>query len=343
MLFNRVSIQAISHVEPPQILTSEALEDRLSAVYQRLKLPFGRLELQTGIQRRGLWPLGTPPSDMAASAGRQLLEENNLDPKEIDLLIHTSVCRDFLEPATAAMVHQKLELSESCRVFDLSNACLGLMSGIEQAASMIEAGMIKKALLVSGENATALLEETIQYLNSDQSLTRKSIKKYVANLTIGSGAVAMLISQKDQRAAFEILGSLSSTDSSHNHLCQGDGNTQSLMMTTESEQLLHAGVSLAKRNFEKFLTETQWARESIDGIICHQVGVAHRDLLLKTLELPLEKEFPTFDRYGNTGSAALPTALNVANREQFLKAGDHVALLGIGSGLVTTMMAVRKL
>lgn len=340
MKFSNLRLHSFAYEEPEEFMTSDEMEGVLSSLYERAKLPFGRLELQTGIKRRGFWPNGTRPSTIASKAAEKILK---VFPREkIDLLLHASVCRDFLEPATAAQVHHNLKLSPHCMISDLSNACLGVLSSILMAGQMIERGVIKTALIVSGENAGPLIHETLKHLNNDPNMDRKRIKPFMASLTIGSAAVAMLLTSADLAPnAPKILGGSTLTDSSAVELCQGDGSTQGLMMETDSESLLKAGVALAQKNWEKCKEVLGWSNEDVDKIIPHQVGTAHRLAMLNQLGLPGDRDFQTFEMFGNTGSAALPLTLMKASEAGFLKTNDKIALLGIGSGLTSTMLGME--
>jgi acyl-CoA:acyl-CoA alkyltransferase len=342
--FQKVILETLSHHFSDELVTSHEIEDRLSPVYSRLKLPYGRLELQTGIQSRSMWPIGTKPSSIATKAAEKCLDKSQFDNTDIDLLIHASVCRDFVEPATASVVHANLGLRDDCILFDLSNACLGVLSGIIQASTMIEQGFIKTALIVSGENAGPLLESTIDFLNSNTELTRKTIKKYMANLTIGSAGCAVVLSNKELvKTGLLIDAAVTMCDTQAAKLCQGHGNNESLMMQTDSEAMLNAGIALAEKSFGKLKAEFEITNDQVDSIVCHQIGVAHRQGILETLNLPLEKDYSTFQKYGNTGSAALPTALSLAIDNDFIKVGHRTVLLGIGSGLNSTMIGVSRI
>jgi 3-oxoacyl-[acyl-carrier-protein] synthase-3 len=340
MIFKSLRLHSYAYEEPENYYTSDEIELQLSDLYTRAKLPAGRLELQTGIKRRGFWPKGTSPSSIATKAAEKILK--NFPRDKIDLLLHASVCRDFLEPATAAKVHFNLKLSPHCMISDLSNACLGVLSSILMAGQMIERGVIKTALIVSGENSGPLLEETIHYLKNDPTMDRKKIKPFIASLTIGSAGVAFLLTH-DSLAPHgaKVLGGSTLTDSSAVELCQGDGSSHGLMMETDSEALLKAGVKLSKANWEKCLGVLHWENADVDKIIPHQVGVAHRHAMLSELGLPLDRDFQTFEMFGNTGSAALPLTLIKAAEANFFKANDKIALLGIGSGLTSTMLGME--
>ncbi|MEI8347187.1 MAG: 3-oxoacyl-ACP synthase III, partial [Pseudomonadota bacterium] len=260
----------------------------------------------------------------------------------IDLLIHASVCRDFLEPSTAAVIHHNLGLRPAAMFFDLSNACLGMMSSFVVASNMIENGSIKHALIVSGENGGPLLLKTIEHLLNEKGLTRKTIKKYLASLTIGSAAVAYTLSHKDYVPdGHRLLGGAALADSSANILCQGGGDTQSLMMETNSEELMKSGVQLAKETWEQAKGELDWANEDIDYIVGHQVGSAHEVLMKQTLELEKCSTFTTYEYLGNTGASALPVTLNLLDEEKGIPKGSNIALLGIGSGLNSIMLGVK--
>jgi len=342
MKFNNVVLESFAYDISSESITSIQIEEKLAPLYQKLKLPEGRLELMTGIISRRQWPPGTKPSDLSTTAAKKLFLMSKIKKEEVDLLIHASVCRDFLEPATASVVHANLGLSAHAMIFDLSNACLGVINAIVVAANMIENGQIKSALIVSGENGGPLIEGTIEKLLNDPYIDRKNIKKYIANLTIGSAATAILLTHKSLGPdSPQILGGAIQTDSSANHLCRGDGNTHSLVMETDSEELLKHGIVLAQSTWQKLKTELAWNNDTPQLVLTHQVGTAHEKLSLESLELTHKKTFRTYPTLGNTGSSALPITLMMATEEGSLVKGDKVALLGIGSGLSSIMLGVQ--
>src|SRR5690606_39922380 len=129
-----------------------------------------------------------------------------------------------------------------------------------------------------------LIKETLSHLLNDPLMDRKKIKPFMASLTIGSAAVAFLLTHVDLApSAPKILGGSSLTDSSSVELCQGDGSTNGLMMETDSEALLKAGVKLAQENWGRALEVLGWSNQDVDKIIPHQVGSAHRFAMLTQL------------------------------------------------------------
>lgn len=346
MRFERVRIAALGYDLPPEVLSSEAIEERLSPVYERIGLHTGRLELMTGIKERRFWPGEVRPSTVATAAGRRALESGGIDRSRIGCLIHASVCRDFLEPATANVVHDALGLPPTAQVFDVSNACLGVLNGMILVANMIELGQIDAGLVVAGENGKPLVDSTVEGLLADPSINRKSIKGAFASLTIGSGACAVLLAREDLAPnGHRLLGASVRNATEHHELCQGGvgtndtgvGTNSQLAMSTDSEALLLAGISLARENFLSF---SQNVLADADRVITHQVGKAHHKMLFDSLELDPESSHTTYERLGNVGSVSLPITLAMAAEEGFVTAGSKVALLGIGSGLSSIMAGV---
>lgn len=346
MNFSNVCIESLGYTLPEEIWTSDQLETRLRPLYDRLNLPEGRLELMTGIRERRFWPVVDRPSKQSVKSCELAIEAAEIDRSRIGCLIHGSVCRDFLEPATACTVHDQLGLPPECLIFDLSNACLGIINGIINAANMIELGQIESALIVGSEGGRQLVETTIDTLNRDQSLTRKSIKPAVASLTIGSASCAVLLTHRSiSRTGNQLVAAAATANTQFNDLCQSHqdqaGSEMAPLMQTDSEQLMARGIETGVATMSQFLASTGWAIGDIDKTVCHQVGGTHRKLMLESLSLEESKDFATFEWLGNTGSAALPVTLAIAAETGFIKPDDRVALLGIGSGINSIMLGAQ--
>ncbi len=343
MIFRRTMLSGLVAELPPEVWTSDEVERRLAPLYGRLRLPEGRLELMTGIRERRFWPQAIRPSAASAAAGRRALQAAGVGPADVDLLIHSSVCRDRLEPSTAAYVHGLLGLGPQAQILDVSNACLGFLNAVALAAGLVESGQIRRALVCAGEDGRPLVERTIRLLNEDLSLTRESIKPYFANLTIGAGAAAAVVCRDDLAppGSLRVLGGAAETDSAANGLCEGDAAFSELDMRTDSEALLVAGVALAQRCWERFKGATGWDEATPDRVVTHQVGRRHSGLLFEKLGLDPAKDCPSFGRLGNVGSVSVPATLALGLAEGRIRPGERVALLGIGSGLASMMLAVE--
>jgi acyl-CoA:acyl-CoA alkyltransferase len=345
MLFKNVCIEGLAYHLPENRITSSELETQLAPLYERLKLPPGRLELMSGIEERRFWEEEIFPSEVAAIAGKKAIENSGVNAKEIGCLISASVCRDFLEPSTASIVHHLLGLPEESFVFDVSNACLGVLNGMCIVGNMIDQGTIKAGLIVSGENGGPLVNNTIENLLSRSDITRNTIKSSFASLTIGSAAVGVLLTHKDiSQKKHRLLGGISIAETKFNHLCRGnvDAGTQvAPLMETNSEKLMLEGCRLAGRTWSRTRKELGWTNEEVNRVFCHQVGKGHRKLMYENVGLDIKKDFSTLEFLGNTGSASLPVTLAMGVEKDALTKGDKAALLGIGSGLNCLMMGVE--
>lgn len=347
MLYKNVCIEAYGYELPDDIVTSEEIEKQLSLVYKQLKLPFGRLEMMSGIKERRFWKNGIRPSEVSIVAAEQAIQRSGIPKEDIGCLIHASVCRDFLEPATASVIHNTLKLPTKSTVFDVSNACLGFLNAIIILSNMIELGQVKAGLIVAGESGKQLVETTIKNILTDPKINRKNFKNYFASLTIGSGAVAAVLSHSSiSKSGHRILGGQVRASTQHNDLCVGGIGAEvahmgHVSMQTDSEALLKKGVKLAKETWLGTISELGWKNGCVNRIFCHQVGSAHRKMLYDALELDIKKDFSTLEYLGNVGSVSLPITMAIGVEQGVVSKGDKVAMLSIGSGLNSMMLGVE--
>ncbi|REJ68969.1 MAG: 3-oxoacyl-ACP synthase III [Planctomycetota bacterium] len=345
MRYQNVCLEGFGYQLPEQVVTSGELEQWLAPVYQRLRLPSGRLELMTGIRERRLWPPDTRGSAQSVLSAEQALETTGVPRAQIGALVHGSVCRDHLEPATACRVHHELRLPSDCQIFDVSNACLGLLNGLLLVANMIELGQIRAGLVVGTENCRPLVETTVRELNEDESLTRERIKLAVASLTIGSASCAFVLTDRElSRTDNRVLGGACRAETRFHGLCHSGadeaGAQMQPLMQTDSEQLMHEGIATGAATYAQFLAELGWQTADVAKVFTHQVGVAHRRAMLGALGIDEARDFSTVELLGNTGSVALPISMAIGIEQGHLTAGEQVALLGIGSGINSVMVAV---
>ena len=193
MSFSRVVIEKMAYALPPQVVTSEQLEQNLEPLYERLNLQVGRLELMTGIKERRFWESNHKASQASAEAGVKLLEEGNIDPRDVDLLIHSAVCRDRLEPATASYVHKLMGLSQypDPRYFK----CLPWIPQCTDTCRKHDRARYHKSSHHSGRRNGKPLDETIKLLN-EANLDRKSIKPFLPTLQL---AQVLLLGQSEMK------------------------------------------------------------------------------------------------------------------------------------------------
>jgi 3-oxoacyl-[acyl-carrier-protein] synthase-3 len=371
MNYSRVFIDSLGYELPPVVVTSQELEERLRPMYQALRIPEGQLEALTGIVERRWWDAGFPVSQGAVAAAQKALSNSQVPAGDIDTLIYAGVCREQFEPATACHVAADLGISPSAAVYDISNACLGVLNGILDIANRIELGQIRAGMVVSCETAREINDIMIERMLEARSM--EVFKHSLATLTGGSGAVAVLLTDGSYsvekrrqvlcgvtqaapefhalcRWGIEVMASAAppfAADLARRLVDEGSRLGRSAIrqvsqfMSTDSIAVMKYGVALGMRTWTMFLSRVGWFGDQIDKVICHQVGASHRDAILKALGIPAEKDFSTFEYLGNIGTVSLPLTAALAEERNFLKPGDRVGFLGIGSGLNCLMLGIE--
>ncbi|NNE39142.1 MAG: 3-oxoacyl-ACP synthase III [Gammaproteobacteria bacterium] len=395
MNFQRVHMESIGYELPPTVVTSDELEERLQPAYQDLHISPGQLEALTGIAERRWWEPGYTLSQGAAAAAVKALNQSNVNASDIETLIYAGVCRENYEPATACAVADKLGISPDAYVYDLSNACLGILNGIIDIANRIELKQIRAGMVVSCESSREIVEIMIDRILKER--TMDIFTSSLATLTGGSGAAAVLITDGsfENDRTHRLIGGTTQAAPEHHNLCRW-GVTMtpveigklmftpdklmatidevmkpetipsvmrdlmtsqklppavasmlpskmlpevlSEFMATDSVAVLKHGVKLGVKTWGSFLGKMGWARDEVDKIICHQVGEGHRDTILRELGISEDKDFSTYKHLGNIGTVSLPMTAAIAEQRKFLKPGDRVGFLGIGSGLNCMML-----
>ena len=345
MKYTKVHIDAIGYELAPVVITSDELEERLAPALEKLHIPSGQIEALTGVSERRWWAEGHQLSDGAAAAARKALAKSGVPGSEIGAVLYTGVCRELFEPATACRVASGLGVRPDAMIYDISNACLGVLNGILEVANRIELGQIRAGIVTSAETARSIVESTIDHLLEFPRM--ESFVQGLATMTGGSGAVAVVLTDGSfGGAGHRFRGAAVQAAPEHHALCRwgleaAQDHLMRPFMQTDAAAVLKHGLGLGKRTWQAFLGEVNWQSPQVDKVICHQVGSAHQEMILKELGIAPEKDFVTFPFLGNMGTVSLPITAALAEERGFLKPGDRVGFLGIGSGLNCMMLGLE--
>jgi len=339
--FNNVCLESFAINLPTQEVTSAEIEDRLVSIYERLEVPFGTLEKLSGVKSRFLWSASESPSRVGTFAAREALEIAGLATSQIGAIFNCSVSRDFFEPATAVLIHRNLGFSESVMALDVTNACIGFSNGISLLGNLIESGVLKAGIVVSGENVSRIIECSNAALMANKEITREALLKMLPTFTLGCGAVAFVLCHESiSKNKHHIRGCFANSASEFSDLCIGNADfcvNQSgdinPIMHTESALLIASAAKLGGRTWTETSKLLGWSADSLQHIFCHQVGKQVGEAFYREMALPIEKEFTIYRKYGNMVSAAMPTAFVLGTREREIKKGDKILLTAFGSGL----------
>jgi len=345
MRWTHACIEAIAYELPDERVLSSDLEARLEPLYRALHLGGGQVTSLTGIRERRMWPPGTKMADCAALAARKALDAAGVAAGDLGAVIYAGVCRDNLEPATACAVAEAIGVSGDALVFDVSNACLGVLNGIVEVANRIELGQIRAGIVVSAESSREIVDTSIARLNAEPTMERYRLG--LATLTGGSGAAAVVLTHAQMSdTGHRLIAGAALTAPEFHRICRW-GPAQGLLgetanvMDTDASAVLEHGVALGERTWSRLLEATGWSTPNVDRVICHQVGSGHRREVLAALGIEEGRDFSTVETLGNMGTVSLPVTAAMAAEAGFLRAGDRVAFLGIGSGLNCLMLGVQ--
>ncbi len=337
MLYQNVYIESLVHVLPTIEVRTQSLEAEIAPLYRKLGLKPGWLQAVTGIRERRFWPVGTKPSDVAMMAAQKALDESGVSKAQVGALVSCSVCKDYIEPSVAAIVHGKLGLPTTAHNYDVGNACLGFLSGITVIADQIELGRIDVGIVVAGESSREPTEATVERLK-DPRAGMQEFKDNLATLTLGSAGVAMILTSKRfSKTGHRLLGGISRAATQWHGLCVGTATK----MTTNPTKLLSEGVALAQRTWSDVNQRLPLTPDTVKEYALHQVGQANHDAILQALKLPPNRAIRLYIDNGNVGACGVPLSLSTLVQKGRVQRGDRVGLMGIGSGLNVMMMGVE--
>lgn len=329
---SNVALLSLATTLPDRVTTSDHIDQQLAPALDRLKLPHGLLQRVAGVQERRNWSADQTFDSAAIAAGEKAIAEAGIAPSDVGLLINTSVTRKHLEPSVAVRMHHGLSLPSSAINFDIANACLGFVNGMTLAAQLIDAGQIRYAIVIDGEDADEIQTNTIARLNRKDS-TREDFMREFASLTLGSGAAAAVLGPADEHpAGHRILGGVTRAATQYNDLCVGsvDG------MFTDAKGLLKGGMELVVAAWKEAQAQWNWAK--MDRYILHQVSNIHTNAIVRAAKLNKSKVPVTYSHFGNVGPASIPITLS--QEAPKLSPNDRVLLMGVGSGLNAAMMEI---
>ena len=246
IFFNNVAIEAVECALPSTVITSAEIEAQLAGTMERMGIKPGLIEGLTGIRERRFWDADQQASDVATLAAEKVLAASGVPKDRIGCLISTSVSKDYIEPSVASLVHGNLGLADHCINYDVGNACLGFVNAMGSMGMMIDAGLLDYGLIVDGENSREVVEATIDRLKRPDA-TADDFRNQFATLTLGSGAVAMIVCRRDlATSGHAVNGSVTRAATRHSRLCLG----QREYMTADASKVLIFGVELATKTWD---------------------------------------------------------------------------------------------
>jgi 3-oxoacyl-[acyl-carrier-protein] synthase-3 len=291
---------------------------------------------RTGIRRRHILEPERAASDLATEAGREACRKAGIDPSEIDCIIVGTVTGDCPFPATATFVQHKLGARRGGCAFDLSAACAGFLYGVSIADGFLRTGTFRRVLVVGVEVLSRIVDWT------DRSTC----------VLFGDGAGAVVMAADDDGRRGLLSTHLYADGSLTDILWQPGGGSRS-PVTTPGFDPKSFFVKMNGREVYKHAVRNMAAaaRTALDAngltpsdvawVVAHQANLRILEGVSERIEIPMTRFFTNVDRYGNTSSASVPTALDEALEQGKIKEGDILVFAALGGGLTWASAAMR--
>lgn len=314
---------------PPKVLTNADLEKMVDT-------SDAWIVERTGIRERHILDPGLAGSDLAAEAGREACRKAGVDPATLDCVIVATVTPDHPFPATAVFVQKKLGVPAGTAAFDLSAACAGFLYGVGVADGLIRGGQFKRVLVIGME----ILSRIVNWRDRNTCILFGD----------GAGAVVMTAETGERRGIL----------STHLH---ADGNLTDLLLIpaggtrepltpeamAQNRQYVHMNgrevyrhaVKLMSAAAHEALAANAVKADDVTWVIAHQANIRILEAVSDRVAIPMSRFYLNIERYGNTSSASLPTALDEAVEANAVKAGDLLLFCALGGGLAWGSALVR--
>jgi len=245
-------------------------------------------------------------------------------------VIFCGIERDQPEPATAHIIQDKLGINARY-AFDIANACFGFIDAMQVATNYIACGIIRHALIVTGEVPTKVMHAMMDTLKKGVDI--KTAKNIIGALSVGDagGAVIMGAAENTEKSGFKLFNTISHSDFAekcrYNHNKDGSIDGQMLM-----GQLAGAFIRCHNKLIDKTLDTLGW--ESFDWMLSHQIGQRPFDKISNMNGVKPNKMVKTLDKLGNITSATFPVNFEQLIESNEIKTGDRIGGCFAGSGIV---------
>ncbi|MCB9188343.1 MAG: ketoacyl-ACP synthase III [Flavobacteriales bacterium] len=322
----KACIKNITVFTPEKVLTNNDLGEEFD-------IEPDRIFKDTGIRNRFVSAKEELASDIAVSTGEKFFVENpDIKRSQFDVLIYTTSALDYVGPATAVLIHERLGLSKNCLAVDLPMGCAGFTHALTVAKALIENGTATDILLITSDMPTKVLHSKDYHLRSifsdagaatHISTSGKFEIGKLAFGTDGSGAPNLIVNGS---------GARNPIDQDWLDLYKDEGGLLIGRMEMNGIEILKFSLREVPDLFKTVLIENNLQKSDIDLFIFHHASEVILKFLAKKLEISSHKVFSCLENYGNTVSASIPIALSEAIKSNVIPANSCIFIAGFGIG-----------
>jgi 3-oxoacyl-[acyl-carrier-protein] synthase-3 len=306
-------------------LATEFPEWRMDKIYEK-----------TGIEQRAVSQPGQCASDLGIEAARKLFASGICSPNDIDYLLFCTQSPDYFLPTTACLIQDSLKLPTHCGALDFNLGCSGFIYGLSLAKGLIETETAGRVLLITADTYTKFIhpnDKSVRTLFGDGAAATlitaelgltPSIGPFVFG-TDGRGAKNLIVPVGGSRSPEQVSdGDAVVDDAGNTH------HPNHLFMNGPA--ILTFTLNAVPKAVHALLEKASLTKEQVDYFIFHQASRVVLNSLQKKLSIPDEKFCVNLKDCGNTVSATIPMAMEIALQNQQIRPGNKVALVGFGVG-----------
>lgn len=284
------------------------------------------IRTRTGIQERHICTDETM-TELSVEAALKALEDANVSPKELDLIICATIRGEYITPSQACVIQGKI--GADCPAFDINAACSGFIYALNIADAFFTSGKVKKALVIGWENLSNITNW------EDRSTC----------VLFGDGGGAVVLGEGD-----DLLSIHTTAKSNPDVLFAPRGENTSPFYKNGSEkpyinmngnEVYKFAVTSMVRGIRKAVKDAGLTMADVDYVVPHQANLRIIDAAAERLDIPRENYLCNIQKYGNTSAGCMPIVLDEANKAGKFKKGDIIAMCAFGGGLTTGSCVIR--
>ena len=314
-----VGITGVGSFVPENIMTNSDLEKIVDTSNEWIMD-------RTGIQERRIADKGVATSDLSSIAAQRAMEDANVNPEEIDLILVATITADHICPSTACMVQTQIGAINAA-AFDINAGCTGFIYALSTARAFVKSGIYKKILVIGAE----VISKIVNWEDRNTCVL------------FGDGAGACIVEACEE--GFGILAEELGSDGSKGDVLivpaggsRQPTNKQTVeeglnFITMDGREVFKFAVRIMEKTSKSVLEKVGLETKDLDLLIPHQANIRIIDSAIKKLELPKEKVVVNLDKYGNMSAASIPVALDEALKSKRIKKGQNILLVAFGAGL----------
>jgi 3-oxoacyl-[acyl-carrier-protein] synthase-3 len=285
---------------------------------------------KTGIAQRAIAGPDEFASDLAEQAARNLLAKADMTADQIDLLICCTQSPDYPLPATACLIQERLGIPTSCAAFDLNQGCSGYIYGLATASAWLEAGLGRRALLLTADTYSKYLDPedrpTVTLFGDGAAATLLSIDEDSSNDSgdVGDlGSIGPFVFGTDGAGAQDLIVS--------NGACHGLAG-EPARLSMRGPKMFDFTLQMIPKLVQSCLDRGQITQDQVDLFVFHQSNRFMLEALRSKLQIPEDRFVYHLENTGNTVSSSIPLALEQCAADGKLQKGTRLMLVGFGVG-----------